>query len=162
MFVVGERVGDDLHLAGVLAVIGPQRDDVELLGRIGRIVALDHVDDDHGDVVASAGLVRRVDEGLRRLVRIGVLEQEFGDVIVRDLVDEAVGAEQDAVALEDRHRPRVDADTRFDTERAGDDVAARVVSGLLAGDRPLGHQLLDEAVVDRQLAQSGVAHHVAT
>ena len=56
--------------------LAPRRHHVELLGRVGRVVALEHVDDDDGDVVAAAGRVGRVDERLSGGGRVvGVLEQ---------------------------------------------------------------------------------------
>ena len=64
------------------------------------------------------GVLRVVDRG-----------EHACDLVVGDLVDEAVAAQQEAVAADERQRPRVDADLRLDAERAGDDVAARVVCG---------------------------------
>jgi hypothetical protein len=159
VLVVVRRVGDDARLTGVVeVVVAPERDDVELLGRVGRVVTVEHVDDDDGDVVAAAGGVGRVDERLGGgfgVVGVGV--EDVGDVLVADLVDEAVAAEHEPVAADDRHRPRVDPHCRLDAEGPGDDVAARVGAGLVAADRALGHELLHEAVVDRELAQAAVA-----
>src|SRR5690606_28639898 len=63
--VVVGRVADDLDFAGgVVGVVAPDGDDVELLRRVGWVVALEHVDDDDGDVVAAASLVGGVDQGL--------------------------------------------------------------------------------------------------
>jgi hypothetical protein len=162
VLVVVRRVGDDARLTRVVeVVVAPERDDVELLGRVGWVVTVEDVDDDDGDVVAAAGGVRRVDERLGggfRVVDVGV--EDVADVVVADFVDETVAAQHEPVAADDRHRPRVDPHCRLDAEGAGDDVAAWVCAGLVAADRTLGHELLHEAVVDRELPQTAVPHDV--
>ena len=77
-----------------------------------------------------------------------------------DLVDEAVAAQQEAVAAHERERPGVDAHAGVDPEGAGDDVAAGVGAGLVVGDVAGGDELLDVAVVDRDAAQPAVAQEV--
>ena len=138
------------------------RDDVELLGRVGRVVALEDVDDDHRDVVATAGCVGGVDACLRGgLWVVGVSVECVEDLVVGDVVGEAVAAEHEAIAADDRHRPRIDPDRRFDAEGSGDDVAAGMGARLVAGDRAFGDELLHEGVIDRDLAEPAVAQHVA-
>ena len=158
---------DGLELAGVDVDVGarrlgrrPGRDDVELLGGIGRIEALEHVDDDHGDVVVATALVGDADELVGGALWILGLDQHAGDVVVDHLVDEAVAAQHVPVATDDRQRPRVDTHRRLDPQRAGDDVATRMVAGLVAVDVSLGDELLHVAVVDRELAQLAVADQV--
>ncbi len=82
------------------------------------------------------------------------------DLVVADLVDEAVAAEQEAVVLDERQGPGVDADRRVDAEGPGHDVAAGVGACLVVGDVAGRHELLDVAVVDRDAAQPAVAHEV--
>ena len=47
-----------------------------------RIEALEHVDDDDGDVVAAAAVVRHRDEDARGLGRVVGVEQHVGDALV--------------------------------------------------------------------------------
>jgi hypothetical protein len=93
-------------------------------------------------------------------VRIALVLQRGGDVGVVDLVDEAVAAEQEPVAADQGQRPPVDAHLGLDAERTGDDVAARVVAGLVLGDVAGGHQLLDVAVVDGYATEAAVAEQI--
>ena len=85
---------------------------------------------------------------------------DVDDVVVAHLVDEAVAAQQEAVAADERQRPGVDADGRVDAERPGDDVAARVGAGLVVGDVAGGDELLHVAVVDGDAPQPAVAQEV--
>ena len=87
-------------------------------------------------------------------------EHDLADLVVADLVDEPVAAQQEAVAAHDRQRPRVDADRRVDAEGPGDDVAAGVGAGLVVGDVAGGDELLHVAVVDGDPAQPAVAQQV--
>ena len=100
------------------------------------------------------------DELVGRRLRVGDRAQDLDDLVVADLVDEAVAAQQEAVAAHERQRPGVDADRRVDAEGAGDDVAARVGAGLVVGDVAGGDELLHVAVVDRHPAQPAVAQQV--
>ena len=87
------------------------------IGRGGRR-RLEHVDDEDGDVVLTAGLVGRVDETIGRDPRIGV---ELGDaehVVVAHHGGQAVGAEQQAVARPRVDRVEIDVDVRVDAERS--------------------------------------------
>ena len=59
---------------------------------------------------------------------------------------QAVGAEQEDVAVARRGRVGVDLDVRLGAERARDDRALRVLLGLL-GELALAHELLDQRVV---------------
>ena len=118
------------------------------------------VDDDHADVVAATTVVGHLDEPFGGPLRIVVRGQDVGDVLVGDLVDEAVAAQEEAVAADEGQRPGVDLDRRIDAEGAGDDVAARVVAGLVGGDVTGVDQLLHVAVVDRDPAQPLVAEQV--
>ena len=96
-------------------------------GRVGRegfgvgrgaAVDLEHVDDDDGDVVLAAGVVRGVDERSAAALRVGLAAREALDVALAHHRGEAVGAEQDAVAGRDVERVQVDVDVGVDAERA--------------------------------------------
>ena len=91
-----------------------------------RLDALQDVDHDDRHVVAAAVAIRCGDEPLRGGLRIRVGDRNGGDLVVVDLVDQAVAAQDEAVAVDDRQEPRVDPHRRLDAEGAGDDVAARV------------------------------------
>ena len=80
--------------------------------------------------------------------------------LVGHLVEEAVAAQQVAVARERRHLPRVDADLAVDAERAGEDVALRVHLRLLVRERALAHHALDEAVILGHLDERAVLQHI--
>ncbi len=144
--------------AGVVGC--PGGDDVDLFGGIGRVVALDHVDHDDADVVATAVQVGEPDEFVGGGLRFLLAAHHLGDVFVADFVDEAVAAQHETVALDDRERPRVDPHTVLDAERPGDDVAAWVDACFVAADVALGDELLHVAVVDRDLAETLVTQEI--
>ena len=135
----------------------PRRLEVELGVRVGRVGALDHVDDDDGDVVAAALAVGHRHQLVGCGLRIGDRLDDLDDVVVADLVDEAVAAQEEAVAAHERQRPGVDADGRVDAQRSGHDVAPRVVARLVVGDVAGGDELLHVAVVDGDAPQPAVA-----
>ena len=138
----------------------PCRLEVELGVRVRWVVALDDVDDHHGDVVAAALAVGQGDELVGCRLRVADGAHDLDDVVVAHLVDEAVAAQQEAVAAHERQRPRVDAHRRVDAERSRHDVAPRVVARLVVGDVPGGDELLHVAVVDRDATQAAVAQQV--
>ena len=86
--------------------------------------------------------------------------QDLDDLVVADLVDEPVAAQQEAVAAHERQRPGVDPHGGVDAEGAGDDVAARVGARLVVGDVAGRHELLHVAVVDGDPPQPAVAQQV--
>ena len=143
-----------------VGVVCPCRGEVDLLGRVRGFVAVEDVEHDDGHVVASAGLVRLRDQRVGGILRVVVFEKRRHDVGVRDFVDEAVAAQQEPVAFDERQGPPVDLHVGFDAERAGDDVAARVGARLLVGDVAGRHELLHVAVVDRDTPQPTVAQQV--
>ncbi len=128
--------------------------------RLGRIEALEDVDDDDGDVVAAPAVVGHRDEDARGLVGIVGRGEHLGDAVVGHLVEQAVAAEQVAVARERRDLPRVDPDLAVDAERSGEDVALRVHLRLLGRDRALAHHALHEAVILGDLDERAVLQHV--
>ena len=77
-----------------------------------------------------------------------------------DLVEEAVAAEQVAVAGERRDLPRVDADVSVDAECTREDVPLRVHLRLLVRERALAHHALDEAVILGHLDERAVLQHI--
>ena len=140
--------------------VGPRRDDVDLECGIGRVVTFEHVHHDHGDVVAPAGGVGRVDERVGGRLRVGRGEQDRGDVGVGHLVDQTVAAQHEPVAADEGQGPPVDADIGFDAERPRDDVAARMDAGLFLVDVTGGDQFLHVAVIDGDTPQTVVAEQV--
>ena len=147
------------HVLSRRAVV-PRRLEVELGVRVGRVGALDHVDDDDGDVVAAALAVGHRHQLVGGGLRIGDRLDHLDDVVVADLVDEAVAAQEEAVAAHERQRPGVDADGRIDAQRSRHDVAPRVVARLVVGDVAGGDELLHVAVVDGDAPQPAVAQQV--
>ena len=121
---------------------------------------LEHLDDDDRDVVPAAGGVGGVHQRLRGRLGVVGAEDEAGDLLVGHLVDQAVGAEQVAVAALGGEQPRVDGDRRFHAEHPGHDVAMRMLAGLLGGDLAGGQHLLHVAVVPGQLAQLAVGQEI--
>ena len=77
----------------------------------------------------------------------------LADRVVEHLVDQAVGAQQEAVAADQREGPGVDPHVGLDAEGAGDDVPVRVEAGFVGGDLAGGDELLDVAVVDAELLE---------
>ena len=106
------------HVLSLGAVV-PGRLEVELGVGVGRFGAVDDVDDDDGDVVPPALAVGQRDELVGRGLRVGDGVRTSSDLVVADLVDEAVAAQEEAVAAHERQRPGVDADRRVDAERPG-------------------------------------------
>ena len=142
------------------ARLGPHRNHVELLGGIGRVVAVEDVDDHHGDVVASPCLVGLLDEAVGGNLRIGFDRQCGCDVDIVDFVDETVAAQQETVAADQRQRPPVDPNLGLDAECTSDDVAAWMIAGLVLGDVAGGDEFLHVAVVDGDTPESAVTEQV--
>ena len=126
----------------------------------GPVPVVDHVHDHAGDVVPTAVVVGLADQVVGDVGRVGQAPHRRRDLVGVDLVEQAVGAQQEPVALVGEHRARVDEDLRVDAEGTGDDVALRVDRGLVVGDLAvpleLGHQVvvvaeLDELVVAEQV-----------
>ena len=93
---------------------------------------------DDGDVVLAAALVRRRDERLRRAAQVAaMLLDRLEDRLVVDHRRQAVGAEQEHVAVPRLDRERVDVDVRVGAERPRDHRALRVRLGLLGRELPL-------------------------
>ena len=138
----------------------PRRLEVELGVRVRWLGTLRHVDDDDGDVVATALAVGHRHQLVGGGLRVADRLDHLGDVVVADLVDEAVAAQEEAVAAHERQRPRVDAHRRVDAQRPGDDVAPRVVARLVVGDVAGGDELLHVAVVDGDATEPAVAQEV--
>ena len=128
--------------------------------RLRHATVVDHVDDDDGDVVATAALVgepHQLGGGLRRVVEAA---QHAADLVGAHLVEQAVGAEEEPVAGDGVDRPQVDVDGLVDAEHPGDDVALRVDLRLLGGDPPLAHEVGHHAVVLGELHERAVAEEV--
>ena len=149
--VAGSRVADSSagRVAGQRGRRGPRDPAV-----------VDHVDDDHGDVVATPALVGEAHELGGRLRRVVEAAQDAGDLVGADLVEQPVGAEEEPVARHRVDRPEVDVDALVDAQHPGDDVALRVDLGLFGGDAAVAHQVGDHAVVLGELHQLAVAVEV--
>ena len=117
-------------------------------------------EEDHGDVVAAAGLVGGRDQlAPERLERAARLEDRL-QARLRHHRGEAVRAQQDEVAVAGGEGLDVDLDARLGPERTRDDRALRVRLGLLLGQLAACDQLLDERVVAREPDQVAVAEQV--
>ena len=96
-----------------------------------------------------------------RLGRVVQAAQHAADLVGADLVEQAVGAEEEPVAGDRVDRPQVDVDRVVDAEHPRHDVALRVDLRLLGGDAPLAHEVGDDAVVLGELRERTVAEQVA-
>src|SRR5205823_13951825 len=79
-------------------------------GCLGPALVVGDVDHDRGDVVVPAVGAGLRDEVLGRLVRVGQPAQGGADLVVGDLVGEAVAAQQQAVAAVGEQLEVVDLD----------------------------------------------------
>ena len=102
------------------------------------------LDQDHGDVVPATVRVGDLDESIGRLFRIWFGGEHLSDEILVDLINQAVGAEQETVGVGEWHLPQVDLDIGVDTERAGHDVAPGMMSSIIGGEEPVVDQLLNQ------------------
>ena len=82
------------------------------------------------------------------------------DPLLGDHRGEAVAAQQDHVAGARRIGPGVDLDVRLRAERARDDRSLRMLGGLLLGQLPAAHELVDERVVLGEALERPVAEQV--
>ncbi len=94
------------------------------------------------------------------VLRVARWREHGGDVGVGHLVDEAVAAQHEPVATDERQRPPVDAHLRLDAERPRDDVATGMRAGLVLGDVAGGDELLHVAVIDGDPAQAAVTEQI--
>src|SRR5690606_10341734 len=136
-------------------------------GRLGGAAAVaDDVDDDDGDVVAAPAVDGQPHQLVGGVLRVLGRGQHRGDGRLRDLVEQAVGAEHEAVAVVGVDREDVDGHLVVDAEDPGDDVALRVHGRLLGRQAALAHQVGHQAVVGGHLVElaggvavaAGVAH----
>ena len=131
-------------------------EDLELERDLGRCAAstlgagrLADADDDGGDVVVAAALVRDVDELLADLLDLAVGEL-LGQLGLVDVGVHAVGAHQEAVAGQDVEVERVDLDRAVDADGARDRVLVLLVRralDLLAVELAAADQLVHQRVV---------------
>jgi hypothetical protein len=117
-------------------------------------------EEDHGDVVAPAGLVGRGHQGPGGLLHGGRLTQHGGDLAVLDHGGQPVAAQEEHVAGLGRPCGRVDLHGGLGAQGAGDDGALRVVVGLLGGELALALELLDQRVVVGEALEGAVAQPV--
>src|SRR5262245_3385428 len=131
-----------------------------LLGRARTARALAEVQDDRGDVVDPAGAVRHLHESIHRLLRIRGVEQDLLDLVLGDHPRQAVGAQEQAVAVLDLHVALVDLHALVHPERAREDAAVGMGLGLLGRDLALQDHAVDQRVVLGELGQLAVAEQV--
>ena len=97
-------------------------------------------------------LARRT-SSLRGVGRVGEAAQHRGDRRLGHLVEQAVGAQHEAVAVVGHDRHAVDRHVVVDAEHPGEDVALRVDRGLLGRQAALAHEVGDQAVVVGELLE---------
>ena len=127
---------------------------------LARRLAVAEPEQDDGDVVLAAALVggptsaSAASSSARRERRI---EPEL---VVRDHARQAVGADQEDVAVAAGERVGVDLDVGLGPERARDDRALRVVLGRLGRDLAAALELRHQRVVAGELLELAVAQAV--
>ncbi len=126
----------------------------------GPAPVVDDVEDESRDVVAPATFVGQADELVRRVRRLLEASQHRGHLVVRDLVEQPVRAEEVAVAADRVDGPDVDLNLGVDAEDARDDVALGVGVGLFLADATVPHQLGHDRVVVGQLRETAVSEEV--
>ena len=123
-------------------------------------VGLDDIDDDNGDVVATAGLAGSAHELVGGILwRRGGL-QHLVDLIVVDFTEEPIAAEDVAVTHDRNQLPGVDEDLVVDAERSRHDVALRVHGSFGSGEPTITDQRFDQAVILGVLMQAGVGQPI--
>jgi len=98
--------------------------------------------DYHRHVVPAPGLKRRVDQRLRRRFH-GARGEERRDAIIRDILTEAVGAEEEHVLLGEVDEP--DTGRKSAAHAAGQDVIPACFLRLLLGDRATVDEIVPQA-----------------
>ena len=115
---------------------------------------------DHGDVVAAAGLVGLVDQPGGGRVEVGLMREDLRDLVLGDHRREPVAAEHHDVAGAPGVGPGVDLDLGVDSKRTGDDRTLRVLGGLLLGQLAALDELADQRVVLGQQLELAVAEQI--
>ena len=125
-----------------------------------RLDTLQHIDHDDGHVVTTTVGIGLGDQLVGGGLGVAGRQGDGGDVVVVNLVDEPVTAQDETVAVNHRHQPGVDPHCGLDAEGARHDVASRVRARLVLADVAGVDQLLHVAVVDRGAVQHAVAQQV--
>ena len=115
---------------------------------------------DDRDVVLSTRIQCQVDQTVGRGLRILLLSQHSGDVVVGDHRGEPVRADEHAVAVLQIDGREVDVHLAVDAERARDDAPLRMSFRLLLGQSPLAHHATHECVVLSQLLQRAIPEEI--
>ena len=123
-------------------------------------VDLPHLDEDRGDVVHAAAVVRHVDQLTHRLFEIVFGLEPGEEVLVRDHARQAVGAQEEAVARTHGHLDEVDRNVRGAAERARYDVLERVALGFVLAQDAGVDLLLNPRVVVRETPKLSIAKEV--
>jgi hypothetical protein len=133
-----------------------------LAGGVGSAADLLEAKQDHGDVVAPAGLVGGVDQRATALAQRGGRADDLRDAPLGDHRRQPVAAQQ--VDVPGRAAPGggVDQHVGLGPQRARDDRALRVRVGLLRRELPAPAHLLDERVVLGQTHELVTAQAVGT
>ena len=120
------------------------------------------LDDDDGDVVVAAGLVRALGEHLAGVERLGRSTRSTSRISSkRTMPREAVGAEEQRVAPAELDVREVDLHGVGGAERLEDDVVVLEGLGLFFGELAGLDELVDERLVARDLHELLAAQDVA-
>ena len=127
-----------------------------------RAAAVDvlEAEQDHGDVVAPAGVVGGGDQLAAGAVELGHALHHGPHADLVDHRRQAVRAQQVDVAAAGGERLDVDLHLALGAERARDHRALRVRLRLLLGELAAGHELADQRVVAREPRELAVAPQV--
>ena len=129
--------------------------------RLGLAVfVIDHIGDDHGDVVRTAAAQRQLDQPVRTVGDVFDL-QRLQDGVLADRIGQAVRAEQIAIAGPGFAHDQGGLDL-VTGQRPHDQRTLRVTVCFLGGDSAFVDQGLDEGVVLGDLVELTVAQQIAT
>ena len=118
------------------------------------------MDHDRGDVVGTTPGQGEIDERGDRADRGPALAEDGGDLGVGELAAEAVGTEEEDVALPDVDDAGVDLDALVGADGAGDHVAPGEGGHVFRAEEALLDEVVGERVVAGHLLQRAVAEAV--
>ena len=114
--------------------------------------------DDGGHIVGSASAEGQVHQASAGAVGVGVMLKDLGDRVVAGGPGQAVGAEEQGVAVEQGELVDLGKDALAGAaDDVGHDVAPLVLPGVLGRDRAAVDQGLDERMVAGQLLEFALA-----
>src|SRR6266511_473767 len=148
-------------LPGTYPIRGPSRSaSAELAPPDARYRLRARLDDDDGDVVVTAAVVRERDEATGGEVERALLD-DAQDLRVVDEVREPVAADDERVARIELEPHEIDHHLLLEADRARDDVLEPAVLRLVGADRPGLELLVDERVVLGDLVDAPLPQEVA-